>query len=305
MPQIFFFYSRLILNEHTTGICVLFGAFVRYAVVCHPTRQILNKTSLRILSGVLLLYVLLALLANVLDMYFNFYETETTVFDQRLEIESKSEWFLNNCDAYTNRTRNRVLIDALITFLIPASISCFFYVCIMINLFKRKRNASRNKTLSISFAASWLLWVVCWTPNFCSLMIMSINNSENLSYFKAYVILLRIPLQILYSHLNPLIFSVMLKPFLVFLIEAPKLVLMNRKVDKKLLQFGKSRIKRDGFRFFTATLIFVSITLSLASSNFSFISFSTLNAIQNQGCTEIYCNTIAGLQQVILFLANY
>ena len=226
-------YLRLVLNEYTTGLCVLLGAFIRYALVCHPRRNILSSRVLRVLSVFLILYVSLALVANGLDMYFNFYpmETGSSSGAQKWHFHSKVEIFLNNCEAYVNRTNKRAVIDCIITLVIPASISCFFYVSIMVTLCNQKTHTSRNSTLSICFAASWLLWLLCWTPNYISLALMNETNSKKISYFEAYVILLRIPLQMLYSHVNPLIFIIILKPFMTFLLNLPKTLFMELHIN--------------------------------------------------------------------------
>ena len=230
----FITYLRLVLNEHTTGLCVLLAAFIRYVLVCHPRRKILNRC-LGMLCSFSIIYVILALTANVLDMYFNFYPQPigiSVVSSKRYYFAAKGKIFLHNCEAYASRTNKRAIIDCIISLVIPASISCFFYVSIMVTLYRRKTRSSRNSTLSICFAASWLLWLLCWTPNYIWLALINEKNSEKITYLKAYVTFLRIPLQMLYSHLNPLIFIIVLKPFKKFLLKLPKTYFMKTHIGE-------------------------------------------------------------------------
>ena len=46
-PLTFF---RSILNEYTTGVCVLASAFFRYCLICHPTARIASPENLRKVS---------------------------------------------------------------------------------------------------------------------------------------------------------------------------------------------------------------------------------------------------------------
>ena len=122
-------------------------------------------------------------------------------------------------------------------------VSAFFYVNIVVTLAKRKKQAGRNHILTLAFALSWLFWVICWAPNAFVIAKKNYNDIEyyrceyegigceyeygydydydyyvspGISYFDfvlSYALLFRIPFQLLYSHLNPLLYLLVLKKF--------------------------------------------------------------------------------------------
>ena len=63
-------YLRILLNEYSTGLCVVTTAVYRYVLVCHPHLQWENKRYRNIGITVTLLNFL-ALMLSVVDLYFN------------------------------------------------------------------------------------------------------------------------------------------------------------------------------------------------------------------------------------------
>ena len=117
-------FLRIILNEYTTGFCVLAVAFIRYALVCHPTRECLvNRLCLIIILGVLIVIAFISLCANAIH-----------VFWSRPEMSNENYWLVDDywllktttlikCDALLTRRSKRLIIEALTCFAIPAILS--------------------------------------------------------------------------------------------------------------------------------------------------------------------------------------
>ena len=55
-------------------------------------------------------------------------------------------------------------MDTILLYFIPVCISGFFYFNMIKTLRNIERNKERNRSLSICFAISWILWVFCWSP---------------------------------------------------------------------------------------------------------------------------------------------
>ena len=79
-----------------TGLCILSVAFFRYVLICHPTRTALISRvpilAMHSIHGVLVL----AIVANVLDLRFNFYPLVDKLTRDMLDTEF--QLFLNNCE---------------------------------------------------------------------------------------------------------------------------------------------------------------------------------------------------------------
>ena len=138
----------------------------------------------------------------------------------------------------------RLLVELVLFFILPVLVSAFLYVNIAVRLIKRTKQAGRNHVLTLAFSLSWLFWVICWSPN---AFVLAKKNYEEAEYFRcrnyggsdcdyeyeydyeyyefyysgisrfdfvvSYAILFRIPFQLLYSHLNPLLYLLVLKKF--------------------------------------------------------------------------------------------
>ena len=213
----------MVLNEYATGSCVVAGAFIRYVLVCHPTKPILTNRVLKLILVFLLSISVLTVVGNVIDMRYNFHSIDK--YHKKYHL-SPSRLFLYNCEAFQLRQPVRLAFDASVCLGIPAVISAYFYFSIATVLRKRDKDASRNATLALSFALSWLLWILCWTPNYVLMYIfrpsnwtsMNTDTTKTLTYLRLSASVLRGPLQMLYSHLNPLVFIIVLRPFKEFLL---------------------------------------------------------------------------------------
>ena len=104
-------------------------------------------------------------------------------------------------------------------FLVPASLSGFFYYRVVRSLLQQEKRIGRNRALSIAFILSWFLWILCWTPTFVfgftGFQKWSIEKSygSNMDTFLSYFFVVKTPLQLLYSQLNVLIYIVVLQKF--------------------------------------------------------------------------------------------
>ena len=156
--------------------------------------------------------------------------------------QSPPQTFLNRCTGLAFRHWMRLFVELVIFFIIPMIVSAFFYVNIAVRLAKRNKQAGRNHLLTLAFGLSWLFWVICWSPNafviakknyndfkmnkcytiggsFCEIDYEydydfdCYSGMDRLEFVLSYAILFRIPFQLLYSHLNPLLYFLVLKKF--------------------------------------------------------------------------------------------
>ena len=113
----------------------------------------------------------------------------------------------------------RLTVEMGVFFVIPAITAGYFYVRVIVRLLKQEKRAARNRQLSIAFFASWLLWVVCWTPSYV-VSFMNLSHYQNFDTLKGqwdviigYLAAFRVALQMLYCHLNPFVYLIILKKF--------------------------------------------------------------------------------------------
>ena len=64
-------YLRQLLNDFSTGLCIVTTAYYRYILVCHPTYDLTDKFCLKMALGMVTVIVL-AFVGNTLDLLFNF-----------------------------------------------------------------------------------------------------------------------------------------------------------------------------------------------------------------------------------------
>ena len=107
----------------------------------------------------------------------------------------------------------------VVFFVMPAITAGYFYTRVIIGLLKQERRAARNRHLSVAFFASWLLWVVCWTPSYV-VSYMRISQYQTFASLQGrsdviigYLTAFRVALQMLYCHLNPFVYLIILKKF--------------------------------------------------------------------------------------------
>ena len=104
-------------------------------------------------------------------------------------------------------------------FVIPAITAGYFYIRVIIRLLQQEKRAARNRQLSVAFFVTWLLWVVCWTPSYV-VSYMDLSHYQNFDTFKGqgdlifgYMTAFRVALQMLFCHLNPFVYLIILKKF--------------------------------------------------------------------------------------------
>ena len=163
-------FLRVILNEYTTGSCVLATAFIRYVLVCHPTRNIIKRP--------LLILILIAIVAiPIIAIGVQTYKiTEETIRTDGGEIISLGEFGVSGsrrqgankihyrCDTIYYRDMKRTIIEMGICLALPAFLSGCFYLLIGVALIRRNHSSVRNRNLTFAFFLSWVLWLICWAP---------------------------------------------------------------------------------------------------------------------------------------------
>ena len=218
-----------------------------------------------------------AIVANGLDLYFNFYFVDETA--PRETLDTKLRLFLNNCEALLARYSWRLVIDSATCLALPALLSGILYCLIGHSLAKRSRNASRNRSLTIAFGISWLCWIICWTPNYVgmSFHLGKLRDSDSwftrttrgswVSEFNKYFVVLRMPLQILYSYLNPLIFLIVFKPFRKWLIYSLSKLCFKRNETSGAKREKVGLLKNENFKEEHAKAFRFSDLLIVAEKN--------------------------------------
>ena len=115
-----FTFLRVILNEYTTGTCVVATAYIRYILVCHPTKN--NFVSSKILWVWIIAILVVATSALATNLIVVFWDY---VFPSS-EVLLTTQIALQNCDLLYSRSSPRVLIDLLLCLVAPAPGSNFF-----------------------------------------------------------------------------------------------------------------------------------------------------------------------------------
>ena len=218
-------FLRVSLNEYTTGTCVLATAYIRYALVCHASRKnLVEKKTLMTISFLIVIVALTAVGWNLANVKFEAKEGYMS-FDY-YTAEAQRRKLLEQCDHILTRRSTRLLIETITCFAVPAVLSGLFYAKVIIKLLKRERDAMRNRSLTIAFVISWLLWVFCWVPYFWGMttsnesgvrvgyMMNIVSGDFSLKHgLQSAFSLSKYSIQMIYSHLNALIFIIVLKPF--------------------------------------------------------------------------------------------
>ena len=130
------------------------------------------------------------------------------------------EIFIQRCVSLTSKPLWRNTLDAIVFFSIPALASGYFYVQVIRNLLKQEKRVERNRALSVAFVLSWVLWVLCWVPNYAfGYFEVTTYGHNDLGYgpkmdtFLGYFFSLKSSIQMLYSQLNVLLYVIVLQKF--------------------------------------------------------------------------------------------
>ena len=133
--------------------------------------------------------------------------------------------FLYKCYGLSTRKWYRLIVEALVFFVVPVLLIAFFYGSVILRLTQRgRKQAGRNRVLTFAFVLSWICWVACWTPNLITLTLDNFAPPPNeispisstfgyRSKFETYWFGFTIPIQLFYSHLNPFVYLLVLKKF--------------------------------------------------------------------------------------------
>ena len=153
----FLTFFRSILNEYTTGLCVLASAFLRYCLVCHPAAKILSQGNMKKISLVLVLAIVIILNLNFLDMALFGRQVSSNFNTTTMSSWKKFVWNCGNFIYRNNFYRPILARDIVIFFGIPALASAFLYIRIFRVLQARERNQNRNRNLIVAFVMNWVL----------------------------------------------------------------------------------------------------------------------------------------------------
>ena len=223
----FLTFLRAVLNEYSTGICILMSALINYCSVCHATRTILTSKVLKTVAFFMVFATFAAILANFLDVALRFHPTldfhydwaEDGYFLDNRYKNNRLEYLEISCQYFYFRRGIRLLIDSIVCLLIPGLVSGVFYTLVGYGLWKnRKENqeTGNRNDVTIAFAISWFVWLVCWGPYY---YVMSLRNGYEVHEFEdsfryvmhKYLILTKYALVSAYSFLNPLVFFIISK----------------------------------------------------------------------------------------------
>ena len=280
-------FFRSLLNEYSTGICILTTSFIRYILVCHPTSDFLTHKKLVFMASLIIVVASCGAISNILLMEFS-----PSEFGEYGLQHSKQPSFVGNCVAFLFRDRLRIIFEASLFMVFPAIASAFFYISICKLILKRELDEERNRNLSIALCISWVCWMFCWTPNYAMMFTDLTRDGKFSQYSAGYVIykymsMFRTTIQMLYSQINPFLILVVLKPFRTKLIDYLAKPLMkkletdgneqknaqnqqNRVGSSKRVSFNASqkriRMKREDFQRFLAFGFCVSLRISLCQS---------------------------------------
>ena len=88
------------------------------------------------------------------------------------------ETFIRRCTTFNVRYKFRLILELVIFFLLPAVVSGYFYFAISKSLKTQEKRKERNKTLIRAFIISWVLWIVCWSPEYPLLIFSERTRDE-------------------------------------------------------------------------------------------------------------------------------
>ena len=212
---------RSILNEYTTGVCVLASAFFRYCVICHPSAKMWSAENLKKLSLALVPAIVLILTLCFWDM-----ATYGRQISSHFNTKHVEDWkkFIWNCKffIYRNNIQRPILSrDIILFFCVPASMSAFFYIKVFRALQGRKGDQKRNRSLIVAFLLNWVLWVTCWTIYYTAMSInlgyetvkKPISERTIIDTVKERLASSKEQFYLVHSQMNPVFFLIVLKPF--------------------------------------------------------------------------------------------
>ena len=246
-------FFRSIMNEYTTGLCVLASAFFRYCLICHPTAKVSTPENFRRLSLVLVFAILIFLISNFWDMAVNGRQITDSLNTKSDEGMNK---FISNCKffIYRNNVHRPILArDIVIFFCVPASLSAFFYLRIFKVLRERERNENRNRNLIVAFALNWVLWIICWAIFYTTMSInLAYHVTNKLNSERTIIDVVKERLSsskeiycLFYSQFNAVFFLIVLKPFQKQFVSVMKLVFSSNELSYGVLE-SNNNVQKQG-----------------------------------------------------------
>ena len=152
------------------------------------------------------------------------------------------------------RSLLRTSIESSIFFVVPFVVSGILYYHVIKALKGMQKHQKRNRNLTLAFSCGWVLWIVCWVPNYVLLF-----YKTGLCYYLPadwtptlffYGDMLRLPLQMLFSQLNPFLYIIIFKRSREYIIE--KLLQFKENIPLLLFDRGttpQSDLKAGLFNF--------------------------------------------------------
>ena len=202
--------------------------------------------------------------------------------------------FIRKCNLLSFRPLNRLVFEGIFFFVAPACVVAFFYIKLGVDLMRRSRYQARNRILTFAFVLSWLMWIVCWSPSLAIMVVQyyyiqrsfNTDNSRTMEYYYSpiwtYVVSLRVPLQLLYSHLNPFIYLIVLKKFQKHHIDTLKWI-FRMFLQTPVVQ--NSNLK-NAFNFLKAICSSIAFVLAWAVLLIAFHHASEYSSLLNSGTTK-------------------
>ena len=154
--------------------------------------------------------------------------------------------FIIRCNAWQIKPLWRVIVDAVLTYLIPIGFSGFLYFKMIRVLRSQQTHASRNRNLSICFFTSWCLWVICWAPKIAIGLMQIPTRSASYSLgevgnkIMVYLFFSVSAIQMLYAQLNPIMYLILFKKFQKRVFGTLKLLLFVRNTHQQNMQVSRS-----------------------------------------------------------------
>ena len=109
----------------------------------------------------------------------------------------------------------RASVESSLFFVVPCVVSGILYCNVIKALKGMQKHQKRNRNLTVAFCCGWVLWIVCWAPSYFLLLYKTglykyMPPTWALALF-FYGDLLQLPLQMLFSQLNPFLYIIIFK----------------------------------------------------------------------------------------------
>ena len=160
-------YLRLNFNELGSSLCILVIACERFILVCLPFRaQEILTTRSRMKGYSTVIGLLLAYTAfHFLNFHFEWVNSNIHLLTCHADRYNPARTFPKMSLVYST---------IIVMFVGPAAVSLALYIAISVALLRKKRNTSKNVSLTIAFFLSMIAWLLLAIPYFAA-AVMSIK----------------------------------------------------------------------------------------------------------------------------------